>query len=89
MGLTAGPVPPRVTGQVKAGLLDLVDHAVEAGWSTRAAAGFLGLDEVRAGRWIIRRAAGQLADRAELLEGVKTFLEQPRGPIRRRRRRTA
>lgn len=32
---------------------------------------------------------GQLADRAELLEGVKTFLEQPRGPIRRRRRRPA
>ena len=31
---------------------------------------------------------GQLADRAELLEGVKTFLEQPRGTIRRRRRRT-
>ena len=30
---------------------------------------------------------GQLADRAELLEGVKTFLEQPRAPIRRRRRR--
>ena len=30
---------------------------------------------------------GQLADRAELLEGVKTFLEQPRGPVRRRRRR--
>ena len=29
---------------------------------------------------------GQLADRAELLEGVKTFLEQPRGPVRRRRR---
>ena len=31
---------------------------------------------------------GQLADRAELLEGVKTFLEQPRAPVRRRRRRT-
>ncbi len=31
---------------------------------------------------------GQLADRAELLEGVKTFLEQPRGPVRRRRRRS-
>ena len=30
---------------------------------------------------------GQLADRADLLAGVKTFLEQPRGPIRRRRRR--
>jgi len=32
---------------------------------------------------------GQLADRAELLEGVKTFLEQPRVPVRRRRRGTA
>lgn len=32
---------------------------------------------------------GQLADRAELLDGVKTFLEQPRVPVRRRRRRTA
>ena len=31
---------------------------------------------------------GQLADRAELLEGVKTFLEQPRVPVRRRRRST-
>ena len=31
---------------------------------------------------------GQLADRAELLEGVKTFLEQPRPPVRRRRRST-
>jgi hypothetical protein len=29
---------------------------------------------------------GQRADRAELLEGVKTFLEQPRPPVKRRRR---
>ena len=29
---------------------------------------------------------GQVADRAELLEGVKTFLEQPRIPTPRRRR---
>ncbi len=29
---------------------------------------------------------GELADRAELLEGVKTFLEQPRIPTPRRRR---
>ena len=29
---------------------------------------------------------GQLADRVELLEGVKTFLEQPRMPTPRRRR---
>ena len=31
MGLTAGPVPPRVDEDVKAGLLDLVDYAVERG----------------------------------------------------------
>ncbi len=31
---------------------------------------------------------GQLADREELLEGVKTFLEQPRLPVKRRRRST-
>lgn len=29
---------------------------------------------------------GQRADRAELLDGVKTFLEQPRMPVKRRRR---
>jgi len=27
---------------------------------------------------------GQTADRAELLNGVKTFLEQPRAPVTRR-----
>lgn len=29
LGLTTGPVPPRVDAYVKAGLLDLVEHAVE------------------------------------------------------------
>lgn len=62
MGLTAGPVPPRVDASVKAGLLELVDHAAEAGWSTRAAAGQLGLDDTRAWRWLARRDAGRLAD---------------------------
>ena len=81
MGLTAGPVPPRVAGGVKAGLLDLVDHAVEAGWSTRAAAGFLGLDEVRAGRWIVRRAAGQLADRPPGGHPLHGLLEAERAAI--------
>jgi len=31
---------------------------------------------------------GQVADRSELLAGVKVFLEQPRIPTPRRRRRT-
>jgi len=35
LGLSAGPVPSRVDACVKAGLLDLVDHAVDAGWSSR------------------------------------------------------
>jgi len=62
LGLTAGPVPPRVDGTVKAGLLDLVDAAVTAGWSTRRAAHLLGLDEDRVVRWQARRTAGRLDD---------------------------
>jgi putative transposase len=63
LGLSAGPVPPRVDARVKAGLLDLVDAAAEAGWSTRRAALLLGLDLDRVRRWTERRAAGALDDR--------------------------
>ena len=31
---------------------------------------------------------GLAADRAELLDGVQRFLEEPRPPVRRRRRKT-
>ena len=62
MGLTAGPVPPRVDARVKAGLLDLLDHAVEAGWSARRACALLGLDDLRAARWADRRGADRLED---------------------------
>jgi transposase InsO family protein len=64
LGLSIGPVPPRVDEPVKVGLLELVDHAIERGWSPRRAGGLLGLDHVRLGRWIARREAGQLTDRA-------------------------
>ena len=48
MGLTAGPVPPRVDATVKAGLLALVEHALTvAEWSSRRAAATLGLDHTR------------------------------------------
>jgi DNA-directed RNA polymerase specialized sigma24 family protein len=53
-----------VDAHVKAGLLDLVDSAVEAGWSARRAAARLGVDDARLDRWWHRRAAGTLADRA-------------------------
>lgn len=45
-------------------MLDLVAEAVDAGWSFRGACAELELGEVRAHRWVERRAAGELADRA-------------------------
>jgi transposase InsO family protein len=65
LGLTAGPVPTRVDAHVKAGLLDLVDHAAERGWSRRRTCRLLDLDEDRAADWIRRRrdhGADGLAD---------------------------
>ena len=61
MGLS-GRVPRRVDAATKAGLLDLIDSAVEAGWTTRRACGVLELAEVRTHRWYARRARGKLAD---------------------------
>jgi transposase InsO family protein len=58
----AGPVPARVDGEVKAGLLDLVGYAVEHGWSARRACRLLGLDHARAHQWVARRQAGRLQD---------------------------
>ena len=49
---------------VKAGLLDLIGHAMtDGGWPVRRACLLLGLDDMRAGRWLQRRSAGQLEDR--------------------------
>jgi putative transposase len=63
LGLTAGLVPPRVHANVKAGLLDLVEHAnTVAGWSLRRAAGALGVDHVRLLRWQARAALDRLDD---------------------------
>jgi putative transposase len=52
-----------VDATVKAGLLDLIGHAVTAGWPARRACALLGLDDMRAARWAGRREAGQLEDR--------------------------
>ncbi|MGO1536887.1 MAG: hypothetical protein ACTHWM_08260 [Yaniella sp.] len=63
MGLTAGLVPPRVDATVKAGLLNLVEHAQHAGdWSVRRAAAVLGLEHVRVLRWQRRATTDRLAD---------------------------
>lgn len=63
MGLS-GRVPHRVDAATKAALLGLLDDAVEGGWTLRRACHELELGEVRAHRWIARRAAGELADKA-------------------------
>ncbi len=63
MGLS-GRVPSRVDGATKDGLLELIDSATEAGWTLRAACRELELTELRAYRWMQRREAGELTDRA-------------------------
>jgi putative transposase len=63
LGLTAGPVPPRVDAHVKAGLLSLAAHAqAEGGWSLRRAAAVLGVEHTRLGRWAVRATTGDLED---------------------------
>ncbi len=59
----SGPIPRRVEAATKAGLLDLLDEALGAGWNLRRACGALELPERRAHRWITRRARGRLADK--------------------------
>jgi len=63
LGLTAGLVGPRVNAGVKAGLLELVEHAITTGgWSLRRAAATLGLEHVRLLRWQARAALDRLDD---------------------------
>jgi len=60
----SGRVPHRVDAATKAGLLKLLDEALEAGWSLRRICGVLELPVRRAHRWLARRSGGDLADRA-------------------------
>lgn len=78
MGLTAGPVPPRVAAPAKAGLLALVDHARGAHWSTIRSCRLLGLDPDRAAGWRARREVDRLADMASAGGAVHGLLEAGR-----------
>jgi putative transposase len=65
LGLTCAPVPPRLSGEVKEGLVKLVDDAVAAGWAHLRATATLGIADVRVHRWRARlRDLGTLVDRA-------------------------
>ena len=71
-----------MNARVKAGLLELIEHAVdEGGWSLARAAGTLGLDPVRAARWSDRRAAGSLADTHPDLTPPHALLDHEREAI--------
>jgi putative transposase len=59
----SGRVPHRVDAATKTALLGLLDHAVDEGWTVRRACHELQLGELRAHRWVVRRALGQLADK--------------------------
>ena len=78
MGVTAG-VPPRVEAGMKSALLDLVDGAVEAGWTTARACAVLELDGHRCRRWRHRRDAGRLDDHTA--GGVAVHAITPAGPL--------
>src|ERR671918_756373 len=58
----SGPIPSRVSGAAKARLLELIDDAVDAGWTVGRICGVLELDRRRAWRWQARRATGTLED---------------------------
>lgn len=63
MGLTAGPVPHRVSGPVKQTLVALTDDATAAGFSLRWACRQLGVDHARLLSWKRRHTDGTgLAD---------------------------
>jgi len=62
LGLS-GRVPRRVDVVTKAGLLELIDHAVESDWTVRGACRLLELGEGRAWRWLARRERDELADK--------------------------
>lgn len=63
MGLS-GRVPRRVDAATKMALVDLVDGAIEGGWSARAACRYLELSPRRVERWRGRLAAGAGLDDA-------------------------
>lgn len=63
----SGPVPLRVSGEVKDELLGIVAECVAAGWSTQRACSVLQVDRRRVWRWRRRRThngSGGLVDRS-------------------------
>jgi transposase InsO family protein len=76
LGLSTGPVPARLVGELKEGLLKLIDDAVDQGWAHQRACGVLGISDVRVHRWRRRlREVGTLVDRAPGGNAVHRLLD--------------
>jgi transposase InsO family protein len=74
----SGPVPARVDGAAKAVLLDVIDEAINAGWTLTRICGVLELDRQRAWRWQQRRHADRLDDQpsgGNPIHGILTWEE--------------
>ena len=71
----------RVPAATKSELLDLLDAALEAGWTLRSACRALELPERRARRWLRRREVGRLTDATPGGGPVHGILEEEREAI--------
>ena len=76
-----GPVPSRVPEATKQKLLDLVNHAVEAGWNLTVACEYLGLSTQRYYRWESRAAGIGLVDLPPGGNPVGGLLEEEKSQI--------
>lgn len=72
-------IPRRLDAETKAGLLALIDAAVDQGWTIGAACGVLKLNRRRFERWDHRR--DNLADRSPGGRAVNALLEEERQAI--------
>lgn len=59
-----GPVPARIAGADKAALLEIIDTAIDAGWTASRVCAVLELDRGRAWRWATRAGQGLSLDDA-------------------------
>ena len=69
MGLTLAEVPSRVSGEIKEGLLKLVDEAVVGGWPHARACRMLGVSDVRVHRW--RKRLAEIGSRISRREATQ------------------
>ena len=82
MGLNLARVPLRCSGEVKEGLIKLIDQATDSGWSHARACRVLEISDVRVHRWRARRRGlGTLEDLAPGGNPVHRILDWERHAV--------